>query len=369
MASCNVKRDNKQEGQIISEATFSNVEINLDPEYFDSLSHLLPSPELIVLEENDSVMYADLDKLIAKGNKFYIMDSFGSRTVVSFDSEGKPVARYGKVGQGPGEYVRPWDVDIRNGMVYILDSNLKKILEFTDAGEYVGERAIPFVADGFHMLANGNIVLSRLPDGSGSNRLCVVDSAMNVIEEMLPVKSGYVGGFVTPDIFQCSTDYLSYYKAPLDTLFLLAKDGMPCQGFSFDFGSKGVPELAKKDFLESRRNKGMEGKRMFANNPIPLANGLMAGIVMEDDRQFTVLFNPSENRCGGWNSAEAHSVLDMVEPCAADENRNLICYTSIEYAQEMDDYNQLDGKIKSGLENNNRLLIIYPFSKLQQSAM
>ena len=47
-------------------------------------------------------------------------------TVVSFTTTGKAYAKYGKIGQGPGEYIKPWDIDVDSAFVYVLDSNRKK---------------------------------------------------------------------------------------------------------------------------------------------------------------------------------------------------------------------------------------------------
>lgn len=85
-------------------------------------------------------MFADLDKIIEDNGLFYVLDSFGARTLVSFDSKGNAHAKYGKIGKGPGEFVRPWDFDIYNSQVYILDSNAKKILIFESDGGFKDEK-------------------------------------------------------------------------------------------------------------------------------------------------------------------------------------------------------------------------------------
>ena len=70
-------------------------------------------------------MYADLDKLIVRNGKYFVLDSFGARTVVSFTKNGDPLGKYGNVGQGPGEYVLPMDMDVDSSGVYILDARAK----------------------------------------------------------------------------------------------------------------------------------------------------------------------------------------------------------------------------------------------------
>ena len=53
-------------------------------------------------------MYADLDKLIVRNGKYFVLDSFGARTVVSFTKNGDPLGKYGNVGQIPANMSCPW---------------------------------------------------------------------------------------------------------------------------------------------------------------------------------------------------------------------------------------------------------------------
>lgn len=41
-----------------------------------------------------------------------IIDQSALRTVVSFKKDGTSDIKYGRVGQGPGEYVFPWDMHV-----------------------------------------------------------------------------------------------------------------------------------------------------------------------------------------------------------------------------------------------------------------
>lgn len=91
----------------------------------------------------------------------------------------------------------------------------------------------------------------------------------------------------------------------------------------------------------------------------------MAATLSEDDKtRYTVLFNPATNRCGGKRYKDMDSVYDILEPLAADEKGNLISYAALEDLQEKKGYDELPDSVKAQLENNNRILLIYPFSKL-----
>ena len=48
-------------------------------------------------------MFADINQVIDAFGKYFIIDTYGSRTVVSFDHNGKPLASYGKHGNAPND--------------------------------------------------------------------------------------------------------------------------------------------------------------------------------------------------------------------------------------------------------------------------
>ena len=63
---------------------------------------------------------------IEYNNKYYILDQSALRTVVSFKKDGTSDIKYGRVGQGPGEYVFPWDMHVDETGVYVLDTKFQK---------------------------------------------------------------------------------------------------------------------------------------------------------------------------------------------------------------------------------------------------
>lgn len=85
-------------------------------------------------------MFADINQVIDAFGKYFIIDTYGSRTVVSFDHNGKPLASYGKHGNAPDEYIYPWDVDISVEYIYILDVSQRKLLRYNHIGDYIDSK-------------------------------------------------------------------------------------------------------------------------------------------------------------------------------------------------------------------------------------
>lgn len=366
ITSCVKHKENQTEGDnnngnLIGDFVILNV--NESQENFSSLSNQLSIKDMIVLKESEDIMFADLDKIIENQGMYYVLDSFGAKTLVSFDSEGNAYAKYGKIGKGPGEYVRPWDFDIYNSQVYILDSNAKKILRFASNGDFIDEKQIPFPAKGFKILKDGKMMFSLLPSGDCGPRLCLSDSTLSDHKYLLDTEKGYMGGFHTNNIFRNNNNGIIYYEAPQDTLFCFNDNGELTGGIVFDFGNRQVPHDAKLDYLQALENGLLEDKLRLNESPLFLDNGIIIGTISDDKSQYILLADISENVSGLIKCDPSKSVFDIIEPVTVDSNGNLICYTCREFIDLSKNKDALDEKLKSDLDDNEYVLLIYSQKK------
>ena len=79
-------------------------------------------------------MFSYIDKIIEYNNKYYILDKSSLRTVVSFKKDGTPDTKYGRIGQGPGEYVFPWDYGHRRNWGICVGYKFKKVIHYNESG-------------------------------------------------------------------------------------------------------------------------------------------------------------------------------------------------------------------------------------------
>ena len=366
VTSCVKNKSNQTEGHSSNDnliGEFANLNVRESQENFDSIKNHLSINDIIVLKESENIMFADLDKIIENHGMYYILDSFGAKTLVSFDSNGNAYAKYGKIGKGPGEYVRPWDFDVYDSQVYILDSNAKKILRFGANGDFIDEKHIPFPAKGFKILKDGKMMFCLLPSGDGGPRLCLSDSTLSDYKYLLDSEKGYVGGFHTNNIFRNNKHGIMYYEAPQDTLFCFNDNGELTGGIVFDFGSRQVPQVAKLDYLQARENGLLDNKLRFNESPIFLDNGVILGKISDDKSQYILLANTDNNICGLKKCDPSKSVFDIIEPVAVDSQGNLICYTCREFIDQSKDKDALNENLKSDLEDNEYVLLIYSQEK------
>ena len=316
----------------------NKVEIPLDKTYYDSITSHISDTSFVILNEKNNIMFSYIDKIIEYNNKYYILDKSSLRTVVSFKKDGTPDTKYGRIGQGPGEYVFPWDMDIDETGVYVLDTNSKKVIHYNESGNLIGERKIPFFADAIKRLKNGNFIFNITPDGTQIPSLIYTDSLMNPIWNSRPYQEGYVGGYTTCGIFRNSNLGLCFYRSPSDSLAILDENGKVQTFIVFDFLDKSVPQIAKIDYIAFNQNNHSIDYLHFVNNPISVTDSLWIGLIEDGHNQYTIIFNPFNNKCGAKKFTKTSSIYDIIEPIFSDNKGTIVSVISQELKNKCKDY-------------------------------
>ena len=353
--------EKKAESIVSPNCEISTVKISIDEAYYDSVASRISDTTFLILGEDDNTMFSYVDKIVAYNDKYYLLDQSALRTVVSFEKDGSPGHRYGRVGQGPGEYVFPWDMDVDETGVYVLDTNSKKVIHYSEEGTFLGERSLPFFADALKRLKNGNFIFNITPDGKQLPALVVTDSLMNPVGRSNSYPKGYVGGCSTGYIFRKNGSEVAFYRSPSDTLIMLDESGKTDAFVVFDFLGKAIPEEAKTNYLAFRGSGVTKDYLRLVNNPIAVSDSIWVGLVEDGEDQYTILFNPLKNQCGGRKFTDASSVYDMIEPIFSDGKGTLFNLISWELKDRCQDYESLPDTVKNALDNGNRVLLIHKF--------
>ena len=336
---------------------FQVVDIKTDNGFFDTCVSSDTLPGIVILKEDDKTMFEEPTKIVATLGKFFIMDRFDARCVVSFTDNGEPYARYGNVGNGPGEYMFPCDINVDKTGVYILDSNQKKIIKYSLEGRFENEIQIDFLADSFELLEDNKTLFQLFPENKRSERLIITDRSTKSANSILYYPKDYTGGWLTPNPIRKNPEGFNAYIAPSDTLYKLDSNGYVSGGIVFDFHSKAVPESGKKDFYSISDN--MRKYLMFSDNPIMVRNNLWIGTLWNDKSQFTVIYNPIENKCGAREITSKSSVFDILEPMCVTDRQQVVSILNEEIASGCEDYSILPSNIKSALEGGFRVLTLH----------
>lgn len=318
-----------------------------------------------ILREDDNTMFADINQVIDAFGKYFIVDTYGSRRVVSFDHNGNPSASYGRKGNGPGEYVYPWDVDVDSEYVYILDISQKKLLKYNHKGDFINSKKVPFESKGFTLLKNGKFLFKLEPlNGSNNYQLCVTDSMLNPLSYMLRYPDNYVGGWVTDAVFQKNKNGISYYCSPADTIYYLNYDGKMTGKCLLKYENGPVHELAKINFIEARERGKITSGMHLLNNPVELSNGLCFMEVTDYTNKgtYTITYNPINGENKVTKFADNMSVYDVIVPCTSNNNDQVISYMDGMIASKCYDYKLMPDSITKALNEGFRLLVVHNFN-------
>lgn len=91
--------------------------------------------ECIPLSTNDTSLIADIDKVLYQNETFYVFDKVGKK-ILLFDRQGNFLKSIHKIGQGPGEYTEPCDMDIDDeGNIYLSDWATQSIIVYKNGDE------------------------------------------------------------------------------------------------------------------------------------------------------------------------------------------------------------------------------------------
>lgn len=77
------------------------------------------------------------DVAVGNNGSIYVVDGVNHRIVV-FNSFGKQVFTFGKIGRGPGRFSRPLGIDVgANGTVYVADTGNRRVQAFSAKGKFL----------------------------------------------------------------------------------------------------------------------------------------------------------------------------------------------------------------------------------------
>lgn len=111
-----------------------------------SLADRVADISFLALENNDSALIYEADKIRFENGLIYFGDFYGNKVVV-YDETGKYRFSINKRGQGPGEYLEIKSFTVDSQYVYVLDNYNHKVFMY-DAfdGSFRQEKSLPLVA-------------------------------------------------------------------------------------------------------------------------------------------------------------------------------------------------------------------------------
>jgi len=133
LSGCITKNSAEELSNLDSSNQMYNINIDLsNGKEVVKYSTFFKNLKIIKLENNNNAIIGNIDKMQRYKNLIVIMDGHKSKGVFIFSIEGQFIRKIGGIGNGPEEYSNPEDftIDDINGLIYILDSEAKKINKY-----------------------------------------------------------------------------------------------------------------------------------------------------------------------------------------------------------------------------------------------
>lgn len=227
-----------------------NVNIEISDESL-MLSTYFSEIDAVFLESNDEAMIGNVDKIIYKNHKLYLLDRSNSKAIFVFTEDGKYFTKISAHGKGPGEFETPHDFIIHTDKekIFVLEPNLQKIIEYDLNGMFIKETKISFNAfffecinDNIFCFSTGNIGTRNIK----KTKMFYADSSFNVIEGFIPL-GAYENLSIFPyTVFTKNMDDV-YYTPILENKVYKVLPSGPNPYLKINFGSKALDlELLNK---------------------------------------------------------------------------------------------------------------------------
>lgn len=213
---------------------------------------ILGQREFILLDNNNRDCFVSMiTKVAFENNCLYVFDPKLLR-IVAFDRNGKGIGHVGDRGQGYNEYVNISDFCLLdNGDIYFIDGTLDKLFIFDKELKFKNSIELPFEAEMFHILNNGNILwglcswndkkCSGMKIAQTDQDLHIVDSVIEYGEDFDPNYQFSFNKFVE------TADCIAYNQTIDNNIYLFDKNGKMRQTITMDFGNANVPSKHKSN--------------------------------------------------------------------------------------------------------------------------
>lgn len=228
--------------------TILNIRIPVKELQQIKLSEIISECKAIKLEFTDKSMIGSIRKVIFYNNKIYVLDTFGAKSLMVFDSDGNFKQRIGSVGNGPGQFSMPQDflIDTIRNEIEILGA--RKINCYNENGDFLRSKTIKFTSLNF-MKSGTNYFFAVA--GKEDYKVFKTDLNGKVVEKYLSTNKDYEIGNAFMCFIPQKEDYLLFRPTKRDTIYFLNdKTAVPARVIDFGNYKFKLDEFRKLSFEE-----------------------------------------------------------------------------------------------------------------------
>jgi len=144
------------QGTIEEENGIRVVKNPAEPMYGELVLELEEDLSIGSVEDENTLFYRIGDIAVDSQSNIYVLDS-GNHRIQKFDKNGNYLQTIGRKGEGPGEFMRPFNIFLdEQGNIYVME--LRKLNLFDSKGNYIKSFVLPTFIMGFTAGPEGNII-------------------------------------------------------------------------------------------------------------------------------------------------------------------------------------------------------------------
>ncbi|HEY3373049.1 MAG TPA: 6-bladed beta-propeller [Prolixibacteraceae bacterium] len=229
------------------------------------LSDIAKYIQYVPLETTNECLIDKIDKIMIDDSLIFL---FNKKQFFIFNKTGKFVRSVGRVGKGPGEYLRIMDFTINSteNIIYIYDSDQKKVLKFNFNGDFDFEFKLSSYPTCITCVDDKFLALSWVkPDFIGNENYGLsyytLDGQLlskSFDRENEKAKESMASTFLTRLNYYC--DSLTYWEINLDIIYRIIEETKMIPRYKIDYttniASKEMNKISKdifrySDFIET----------------------------------------------------------------------------------------------------------------------
>lgn len=216
-----------------------------DDNIIDKSNDFIDHIRFVKLETSSLSILGRIDKIEILDDTLIILDQ-RSNILLTFDKNGKFVAKIGQVGKCANCYlsIRDFTVNNENGSIYILDTEQNKILTFSLTGSLKRVNAAPRIYPNSIAYLNGSWIYYNNKNTYVNSQHIKYDIIfirnMRIINKFLPFEADYESWFGHKRDFYYynnTLNFINYWKGEIIDF----SEGKPKGRFFINFGHNALP--------------------------------------------------------------------------------------------------------------------------------
>lgn len=206
----------------------------------------------------DELLFGKIEKVKIINNKIYIFD-WHQRSLTVYNMDGSGIGKVGEQGRGPHEYLQISDFDVdEDGNVYIWDGQGDQLYTYDKYFKFIRSVKPSFDIDLVKCLPDHKLMFCLTTWNTlehAGTKILITDEKLNVLEKQMVYDEYIDNNYLISGNAIVQTDKnIIFNQTNHNNVYLFSLAGELEKIFTFNFGSKNVPNEDKKD-IEGKLKK------------------------------------------------------------------------------------------------------------------